>query len=57
MYAVKCTSPQLCLPDDANRVVLRVEEGTNNSDYINASYVHVGFTIDAHKFSVYLTLS
>lgn len=27
-------------PYDANRVILKVEEGTNNSEYINASYVH-----------------
>lgn len=26
-------------PYDANRVILKVEEGTNNSEYINASYV------------------
>lgn len=27
-------------PYDANRVILKVDEGTTNSDYINASYVH-----------------
>lgn len=47
-YAIKYTSQQPFLPDDANRVILKVEEGTNNSEYINASYVHVGFTIDTH---------
>lgn len=51
-YAIKYTSQQLFLPDDANRVILKVEEGTNNSEYINASYVHVGFTIVSHTFTV-----
>lgn len=51
-YVIKYTSQQLFLPDDANRVILKVEEGTNNSEYINASYVHVGFTIVSHTFTV-----
>lgn len=51
-YAIKYTSQQLFLPDDANRVILKVEEGTNNSEYINASYVQVGFTIVSHTFTV-----
>ena len=28
-----------CIPDDYNRVVLEMEEGVPDSDYINASYV------------------
>lgn len=51
-YAIKYTSQQLFLPDDANRVILKVEEGTNNSEYINASYVQVGFTIVSHTSTV-----
>lgn len=51
-YAIKYTSQHLFLPDDANRVILKVEEETNNSEYINASYVHVGFTIVSHTFTV-----
>lgn len=51
-YFIKYTSQQLFLPDDANRVILKVEEGTNNSEYINASYVQVGFTIVSHTFTV-----
>lgn len=51
-YVIKYTSQQLFLPDDANRVILKVEEGTNNSEYINASYVHVGFPIVSHTFTV-----
>lgn len=49
---IRYISQQLFLPDDANRVILKVEEGTNNSEYINASYVHVGFTIVSHTFTV-----
>lgn len=51
-YAIEYTSQQLFLPDDANRVILKVEEGTNNSEYINASYVQVGFTIVSHTSTV-----
>lgn len=50
--AIEYTSQQLFLPDDANRVILKVEEGTNNSEYINASYVQVGFTIVSHTSTV-----
>ena len=40
------------ISDDYNRVVLEMEEGVPDSDYINASYVDVSF----HYYLIVLVL-